>query len=146
MTREPPWSVWRSVVPVQVALTGGMAVATLLAPRPLLRLFGVEPTSGAVLFMRAFGAGLAFTSVIHQGPEVKTDARAARTVMLANLAEDALLAVLSASALARGGLGKAGWVLVGVFASEVALNAWLAARFAPAAAAGASDSEAAGAA
>ncbi len=135
----PPWDIWRKVVPLQVALTGGIAVATLLAPRPMLRLLGVERSAGAVLFLRAMGAGLAFTAVTHHGVRDSSDPAVARTVMLANLAEDAILTVLSASALGRGTVGKMGWVLVGVFASEVALNGWLAAKFAPGAASAAGE-------
>ena len=143
---SPPWDIWRKVVPLQVALTGGMAVATLLAPRPMLRLLGVERSSGAVLFLRAMGAGLAFTAVTHHGLRDSSDPAVARTVMLANLAEDAILTLLSASALGRGTVGKMGWVLVGVFASEVALNAWLAAKFGPASASSRSGEAAEGAA
>ena len=130
MEREPlPWDTWRAVASVQTALTGTMAVAALAAPRTLLRLFGVEPAPGTVLFFRAFGASLAFVAVAHHGLKNTRDANAVRTISLANLTEDALLTLLSAQGVAKGTLGKAGWLLIGVFGSEVLLNAWLASKF-----------------
>ena len=136
MEAEPlPWDTWRAVASVQTALTGTMAVAALVAPRTLLRLFGVDPAPGTVLFFRAFGASLAFVAVAHHGLKDTRDPSVVRTISLANLTEDALLTLLSAQGLARGTLGKAGWLLVGVFGSEVLLNAWLASKFSGSAAA-----------
>jgi hypothetical protein len=127
--RALPWDTWKAVATLQVALTGTMAAATLLAPRTLLRLFGVAPSPGSVLFFRAFGAALAYVAVSHQGIKDTRDAAAVRTITIANVVEDGILTLLSLHGVQRGTLGKAGWVLVGVFASEVALNAWLAAQF-----------------
>lgn len=124
-----PWGTWDAMARVQEALTGTMAVATLVAPRTLLRLFGVAPEPGTVLFFRAFGASLAFVAVAHRGLRGSRDPAAVRTILLANVAEDALLTLLSLGGVARGTLGKAGWLLVGVFGAEVVANAWLAARF-----------------
>ena len=84
---------------------------------------------GTVLFFRAFGASLAFVAVAHHGLKNTRDANAVRTISLANLTEDALLTLLSAQGVAKGTLGKAGWLLIGVFGSEVLLNAWLASKF-----------------
>lgn len=122
------WETWKAIAKFQTAITGGMAVATMVAPRTLLRLFGVAPEPGTVLFFRGFGAALAFVAVIHHGAEDTRDVATVRTIALANLVEDGLLALLSANGLARGTLGKAGWLLVGTFAAEVAVNAWVLAK------------------
>ena len=45
------WETWKAIAKFQTALTGGMAAATLIAPRTLLRLFGVAPEPGTVLFL-----------------------------------------------------------------------------------------------
>lgn len=119
------WETWKGIAKFQTALTGGMAAATLIAPRTLLRLFGVAPAPGTVLFFRAFGASLAYVAVMHRGAEDTRDVGRVRTIALGNLLEDGMLTLLAANGIARGTLGKAGWLLVGAFASEVALNAWI---------------------
>lgn len=119
-----PFGAWRKLAVFQSCLTGALGVGCLAIPSVLLTIFGCEPAPGAVLFLRAFGSSLLFVSVVHFALRDTRDGRLVRYVALANSVEDGLLGVFSLLAVLDGTLGATGWVLVGSFTGEVALNLW----------------------
>ncbi len=124
-----PWATWRTIAKAQTALCAAGGAVAMATPGLLIRALGGAPSATGTLFARAFGAGLLHVAWAHNGLRATNEPGAVRAIARANLMEDALLTILAARAIKRGTFGAPAWLLVGAFAGEVALNAWLLRRF-----------------
>ena len=124
-----PWSTWRTIANAQTMICVAGGALAMLTPGLLIRMLGGTPSPSGTLFARAFGVGLQQVALVHHFLRTTKEPGAVRAVAKANLVEDAILAVVAARAIKRRPFGAPAWLLVGVFAGEVALNAWLLRQF-----------------
>jgi hypothetical protein len=123
------FAIWASTARLQVWLTGLLGAGSVVAPAPLLQLFGAETGPSGQIFLRAFGLSLFFVALVHHALRSSRDPKLIRSIAIANVVEDGALLILTITGIMTGTFSLNGLVLVAAFGGEVLLNAWLVRRF-----------------
>lgn len=115
---------YRGIALTNAWLTGIFGVLLLVVPVQFLGIIGVEVSPATVYLLRGFATALLFVARMSHGLRDAEDPVVRRSILVANIVQDALLAALTVHAILTGVANGWAWPLVAAFGWEVFANAW----------------------
>jgi hypothetical protein len=106
-----------------IALAGGFGLLLLAVPHLMLEVTGTDTSAGVIALARLLGLSLLYVAFLHGWQARAYCGPALRSMLWANVLQDALSALVVFVATAQGAVNALGWLLGGVFALMALVNA-----------------------